>query len=81
MIRNSKFTSKINNNSSYDYMVNVKYAIVDQIKQNYILQQISTILNTRFTYVVYGNDELLGKEIEYDEDDLANEIIKFMKQF
>ena len=81
MIRNSKFTSKINNNSSYDYMVNVKYAIVDQIKQNYILQQISTILNTRFTYVVYGNDELLGKEIEYDEDDLANKIIKFMKQF
>lgn len=80
IIRNTKKCKKINENSIYDKLINEKYTIVEQIKQKYIMQMISTILNTRFTYVVYENPDLLGKEIEYDEDVLSDEILSFFNQ-
>lgn len=80
IIRNNKFMAKINENSMYDELIHKKYTIVEQMKQNHIMQLISTILNTRFTYVVYEKPELLGKEIEYDDDILSDEILIFLRQ-
>lgn len=75
IIRNSKFIKKIESNTIYQHLINHKYKYLCQIKPDYILSLLSTFINTSFTYVCYENKDLLGKEIEYSEDKIADELL------
>lgn len=82
MIRNSKSLFKLQEDPQYQYLVNEKYKLLEEINGGkYILSYISTFTNTKFTYVTPENPELTGKEIEYPEDKLQQELLFMMKCF
>jgi hypothetical protein len=55
-----------------------KYKFLNEIKPDYIMGVLSTLINTRFSYVTYENPDLLGKEIEYSEDKISDELLNFL---
>lgn len=79
MIRNNKFISKIETNYMYKELTEKKYKHLQELKPDYILQLLSSIINTNFTYVVYEEPDLLGKPIVYDEDQISDELLFFLK--
>lgn len=79
MIRNNKFISKIETNYMYQQLVEKKYKHLQELKKDYILQVLSSIINTNFTYVVYEEPEMLGKPIVYNEDKISDELLFFLK--
>jgi hypothetical protein len=78
IIRNNKFISKIEESYLYQNLITNKYNLLQQIKPDYILSLLSTLINTRFTYVTYENPELLGQEILYSEDKISDELLFFL---
>ena len=78
LIRNHKFINKVEESSSYQKLMNGKYGLLSQIKPDYILTILSTLINTRFSYVTFENPELLGTEIEYSEDKISDELLSFL---
>ena len=78
LIRNHKFINKVEDSSLYQKLVNGKYKFLCQIKPDYILTILSTLINTRFSYVTYEKPELLGTEIVYSEDKISDELLSFL---
>lgn len=78
LIRNHKFINKVEDSSLYQKLVNGKYRFLCQIKPDYILTILSTLINTRFSYVTYEKPELLGTEIVYSEDKISDELLSFL---
>ena len=82
MIRNNKSLEKIKEDPSYQYLVNEKYKYLEEINDNHgVLSIISTFSNTKFSYVTPENPDLTGKEIDYPEDKLQQELLFMMKRF
>ena len=79
IIRNNKFIAKLQDNYMYQELLEKKYNLLEEIKEDFILSLLSSIINTRFTYVVYGYDELLDEEIRYSDDKIADELLFFLK--
>ena len=63
----------------YQQLVEKKYKHLQELKKDYILQVLSSIINTNFTYVVYEEPEMLGKPIVYNEDKISDELLFFLK--
>ena len=78
IIRNNKFIAKIEDNYMYQDLINNKYKLLGYLKPDAILSLLSSIINTRFTYVTYEYQELLGTEITYSEDKIADELLFFL---
>lgn len=78
IIRNNKFINKIENNAMYQDLIDNKYRLLNYLKPDSILQLLSSIINTRFTYVTYEYPELLGTEIIYNEDKISDELLFFL---
>lgn len=78
LIRNHRFISKIEESASYQKLMENKYKYLNEVKPDYIMGLLSTLINTRFSYVAYENPELLGKEIEYSEDKISDELLNFL---
>lgn len=78
LIRNNAFISKIEKNYMYQSLINHKYRNLESIKPRIILQKLSSIINTRFTYVTYEYPELLGTEIVYPDDKIIDELLFFL---
>lgn len=78
IIRNNKFIAKIEENDMYQELIREKYQLLESIKPDIILSLLSSVINTRFTYVTYENQELLGTEITYSEDKISDELLFFM---
>lgn len=78
LIRNHRFISKIEESASYQKLMDSKYKFLNEIKPDYIMGVLSTLINTRFSYVVYEDPELLGKEIDYSEDKISDELLNFL---
>ena len=74
MVRNSKFIESLENSYKYQRLVNEDYKMLQEIdgKNDFIKSRLSTIINTKFSYVAYEAPELLGKEILYDESQIAD---------
>lgn len=79
IIRNNKFISKIHESYLYQDLINNKYKLLHEIKPDYIISLLSTIINTTFTYVCYEDHSVLGKEIEYSEDKISDEALFFLR--
>ena len=78
VIRNQKFSSKIEESYLYLKLINEKYRYLNSIRQNIILQLLSTMINTNFAYVTYENDQLTGKQIHYSDDQISDELMFFL---
>lgn len=78
VIRNNKFIAKIEESYMYRDLINEKYQLLEFLKPDAILSLLSSIINTRFTYVTYENQDLLGTEITYSEDKIADELLFFL---
>lgn len=78
IIRNNRFINKIEDNYMYQNLINNKYKLLGYLKPDAILSLLSSIINTRFTYVVYEYPELLGTEINYSEDKVSDELLFFL---
>jgi hypothetical protein len=78
IIRNNKFIAKIEESYMYQDLIRDKYYLLESIKPDAVLQLLSSIINTRFTYVTYEYQDLLGVEITYSEDKIADELLFFL---
>lgn len=81
MVRNSKFIESLENSYKYQRLVNEDYKMLQEIdgKNDFIKSRLSTIINTKFSYVAYEAPDLLGKEILYDESQIADELCSFLE--
>lgn len=80
-IQNNKFVTKVENSDLYQKLVEDKFSTVNEIgKPRLILNMMSTLLNTTFTFVDYDNPELLGEKIEINPDILCDEFLNFLNQ-
>lgn len=78
LIRNTKFISKIDENSTYKSIMSDKYSLLEEIQPNAITMVLSQIINTEFTFVVYEDPAVLGNPIVYNEDIISDEILNFI---
>ena len=78
IIRNNKFIAKIEDNYMYQNLMQTKYRMLNYIKPDLILSMLSSLINTRFTYVTYEYPELLGEEIKYSENKISDELLFFL---
>ena len=80
-IRNTKFLSKIESSSIYQTLINDKYPTLEEIgKGDVILNTLSTIINTKFTFVEYDNPEVIGDLIELNNDIVSEEFLNYLNQ-
>ena len=81
MVRNSKFIESLENSYKYQRLIGNDYEMLQQIdgKGEFIKSRLSTLINTKFSYVTYEEPELTGKEIEYDESQIADELCTFLE--
>lgn len=79
LIRNNRFIARVTSNEGYMDLIQNKYSMLGYLKPEYLLQELSSVINTRFTYVAYEYPELLGTEIYYNEDKISDELIFFLK--
>lgn len=80
-IRNDKFLTKIQSSSIYQHIIEDKYSSLNDIgKEDLIINLLSTLLNTSFTFVDYDNKELLGQTIEVNQDIISDEFLNFLNQ-
>lgn len=79
-IRNSKFKSILAESYKYQRLVNDEYEYLQQIegKEDIINARLSTLVNTKFTYVTYEEPELRGTVIEYDDYQIADEYLDLL---
>lgn len=78
-IRNNKLMAELEENPTYQYLVNIKYKELEELKPGYVKDQISIFLNTQFTYVCYEDQSLTGKPINAPEKKLCDELLFFLK--
>lgn len=80
-IQNNKFLSKIQTSSIYQAIISDKYSTLQDIdKPHMILNLLSTILNTTFTFVDYDHPNMIGKPIELNQDVACDEFLNFLNQ-
>lgn len=80
LIRNSKFTGKVEESALYKKLNEKKYSALSQIRPDYIMSLLSTFNNTVFTYCVCENQDLFGQVIEYNEDKVSDEMLFLIDQ-
>lgn len=81
VIQNNKFISRLESSSLYEELVNDKFAAVIELKgENIIINLLSNIINTKFTFVDYDMEEKLGDVIEINQNALTDEFLKFLSE-
>lgn len=78
VIRNIKFTEKVANSYTFKKLQEENHKYLNIIKPDYDMALISSLINTRFTYVEYDHPELLDQEITYNDNKIADEILFFL---
>lgn len=80
-LRSMKFIEKIEKSSVYKRLVEMKYSKLLKLKgDRIILDQLSILLKTRFSFIDFNNKELLDKEIVIDEDMVCEEFLTFLSK-
>ena len=78
VIRNIKFTEKVQESYTFQKLQEDNHKYLNVIKPNYDMKIISSLINTKYTYVEFRNPELLDKEIVYSDDKISDEILFFL---
>ena len=78
IIRNSKFINKLESSSAYQSLVNGKFKCIEEVRKNSIINIISTLANSTFTYCAYEYPELMDTKIDTNLNKLAMEVIELL---
>lgn len=78
VIRNIKFTEKVESSYTFQKLQEENHKYLNFIKPSHDMALISSLINTKFTYVEYDHPELLGQEITYNDNKIADEILFFL---
>ena len=80
VIQNSKFLNKIETSPLYKVIMDEKYSIIVDLKKenNSIIGILSSLINSRFTFVDYDMQDVLGEPIVINQDTLSDEFINFI---
>lgn len=78
VIRNIKFTEKVESSYTFQKLQEENHKYLNFIKPNFDMALISSLINTKFTYVEYDHPELLDTEITYNDNKIADEILFFL---
>ena len=70
--------NKLEEDIHYNYLCYSEYSLLLEIHPDEIKSIISTLINSRFTYVTPENKELTGTDIDYNEDRIGSEITYFL---
>ena len=80
-IRNNKFLTKVESSDVYQRLIKDKYSSLEDIgKPSLILNLLSTLLNTPFSFVDYHHLDKLGVTIEIDQDKVSDEFLHFINE-
>ena len=78
-MRSHKFIDKIEQSSTYKRLVEKKYRKLLKLKgDRIILDKLSLLLKTKFSFIDYNNKKMLGKPIEINEDMVCDEFLLFL---
>lgn len=80
IIRNNKYMNKLEDDIHYIRLIDEEYSAMLQIPshQDEVRGIISSIINSRFTYVTPEEPDRTGETIEYSEEKIGAEIIYFL---
>ena len=79
IIRNSKFLEKVTSSSVYQELMEKKYdSLRDEKNESPVVILLSKIINTNWSYVDYDMRDLLDEPIEFDNEILAAEYLRFV---
>ena len=81
IIRNTKFTTSLYEDETYQYLMNHKYSKLSEIRPDDLNRLISSFVNTTFTYVAYEKPEMLGQEIVYDDYEISKQLLDYIREF
>lgn len=80
-IRNNKFLTKVESSDIYQRLIKDKYSTLEDVgKSSLILNLLSTILNTPFSFVDYKHPDKLGVLIEIEQDKVSDEFLHFINE-
>lgn len=80
-IHNAKFIEKVESSAIYQNIRQEKFKTINDLgKGDLLINILSSLVNTQFTYVDYDNPDLNGKPIEMDLDILSQEFLDFVNQ-
>lgn len=77
-LKDAELNSQLEQDPIYDYLVNVKYKELEELKPGYIKGIISTFIGSKFTYVCYEEPKLTGQLIDAPAAQLASELLRFL---
>lgn len=78
-MRSHKFVDKIESSATYKRLVEQKYKKLLKLKgDRIILDKLSLLLKTKFSFIDYNNPKSLGKIIEINDDEVCDEFLLFL---
>lgn len=81
VIQNNKFISRIESSALYKELIEDKFAAVIELKgENIIINLLSNIINTKFTFVDYVMQDKLDEVIDINQNALSDEFLKFLSE-
>lgn len=81
VIQNNKFISRIESSALYKELLEDKFAAVIELKgENIIINLLSNIINTKFTFVDYVMDSKIEEVIDINQNTLSDEFLKFLSE-
>lgn len=81
VIQNNKFISRIESSALYRELIEDKFSAVIELKgENIIINLLSNIINTKFTFVDYVMESKLDEVIDINQNTLSDEFLKFLSE-
>lgn len=78
IIQNAKFLSDFEASPNYQYVKRHVYPSLEGAKDDFILEDVSRIINNFYCFVEYNAPEITGEVIQYDKLIAANEYLNFL---
>lgn len=80
IVRNAKFIKSIQESSIYRHLMDDTYSTLknDKHREDYMLDLIKVLLTSKFTYVEYESQDLLGTRIKFDTSIVVDELLTFI---
>ena len=78
VIRNTKFIAKVEESATYKELMTTKYGYLEEVQPSAIINLLGQIINNEYTLVSYEDQDSLGRDIDYNEDILSDEVTAFI---
>ena len=79
IIRNSKFLEKVMSSSTYQELMEKKYpSLIDEKNNSPVITLLSRLVNSNWSIVDYDMKDMEGEPLEFDNDILAAEFLRFV---